>query len=101
MNRRNFSVGATLVCLLLCCFVAGAAFGAADIDFKYDTSGREGTIVEPTGEAEPFAAFDSRVESSLASVTSQASVLVLYFEVFDTNLADVLTNPPGASVIVR
>lgn len=91
----------TQVCLLLCCFAAGAASGAADIDFKYDTSGREGTIVEPTGETVSFAAFDSRVESSLASVTSQASVLVRYFEVFDTSLADILTDPPGASVIVR
>ena len=91
----------TQICLLLCGLAAGAAFGAADIDFKYDTSGREGTIVEPTGEAEPFAAFDSRVESSLASVTSLASVLVRYFEVFDTSLADILTDSPGASVIVR
>lgn len=91
----------TQICLLLCGLAAGAAFGASDIDFKYDTSGREGTIVEPTGEAEPFAAFDSRVGASLASVASQASVLVQYFEAFDTNLADILTNPPGMSVILR
>ena len=91
----------TQICLLLCGLAAGAMFGAADIDFKYDTSGREGTIVEPTGEAESFAAFDSRVGASFASVASQTSVLVQYFEVFDTNLADILTNPPGMSVILR
>lgn len=91
----------TQIFSLLCGLAAGAALGASDIDFKYDTSGREGTIVEPTGEAEPFAAFDSRAGASLTSVTSQASVLVQYFEVFNSNLAEILTNPPGMSVIIR
>ena len=91
----------TLICMMLCCFAAGATFGAVDIAFKYDTSGREGTIIEPTGDAKSFAAFDSRAGASLTSVTSQASVLVRYFEVFNSNLAEILTNPPGMTVLVH
>ena len=85
--------------LVVCSACAAGALLAADIAFKWDTSGR--SVTEPTGESTAFASFDSVVRAANASATAAETVRVPYRADFETGEADVSTFRPGMCIILR
>ena len=79
--------------------MAAATFAAADIEFKWDASGR--TVAEPTGVPAAFASFDSVVRAANESAEPEATVRVPYRADFESDAQDVSTFRAGSCIIFR
>ena len=84
---------------VFCATFAAGWLTAADIAFKWDSSGR--AAEEPTGVSASFASFDSVVRAANAEAAAAATVRVPYRADFESGEQDVSTFRVGTCIIVR
>ena len=79
--------------------VGGMLLAAADIDFKWDVSGRD--VAEPVGVSAAFAMFDSVIRAVNGNAAPVATVRAVYREGFESDEVAISTFRAGTCIIVR
>ena len=80
-------------------FGVGIVLASADIDFKWDVSGRN--VVEPVGVSATFATFDSAIRTANGNAVPVATVRAAYRDEFESDEVAVSTFQAGTCIIVR
>lgn len=84
----------------MCTVLAGGMLlAAADIDFKWDVSGRN--VAEPVGVSAAFATFDSVIRATNGNATPAATVRAAYRDEFESDEVAISTFQAGTCIIVR
>ena len=80
-------------------FGVGIVFAAADIDFKWDVSGRN--VAEPVGVSTAFATFDSVIRAANGNAAPVATVRAAYRDEFESDEVAISTFQAGTWIFVR
>ena len=84
----------------MCTVLAGGMLlAAADIDFKWDVSGRN--VAEPVGVSVAFATFDSVIRAANGNAAPAATVRAAYRDEFESDEVAISTFQAGTCIIVR
>ena len=84
----------------MCTVLAGGMLlAAADIDFKWDVSGRN--VAEPVGVSAASAMFDSVIRAANGNAAPVATVRAVYRDGFESDEVAISTFRSGTCIIVR